>query len=92
MVQGHTHVPAAVPRVYYNLGTWIASLVAPHGKEAVVETFPFLLTYADPAGQRVEEYFVARRDSASAAPGVSLQTQDSVNDLRHLFGYAHLKS
>ena len=32
MVQGHTHMPAAVPGVYYNLGTWITTLVAPEGQ------------------------------------------------------------
>jgi hypothetical protein len=50
MVQGHTHVPAAVPGVYYNTGSWIATLVAPEGKEKQIEAFPFLLVYAGPEG------------------------------------------
>src|SRR5437588_4933108 len=39
MVQGHTHVPAAVPGVYYNNGTWITNLLAPKGKEFHAEAF-----------------------------------------------------
>lgn len=87
MVQGHTHVPAAVPGVYYNLGTWITTLVAPRGKEAQVEVFPFLLVYVDPDGRRVEEYYIARCDTPGATPRAVLQSPDSVNELRRFLGY-----
>ena len=87
MVQGHTHVPAALPDVYYNLGTWTTTLVAPAGKEAQVEVFPFLLVYADPQGRRVEEYYFVCRDAAGATPRAVLQTPASVNLVRREFGY-----
>jgi hypothetical protein len=87
MVQGHTHVPAAVPGIYYNLGTWITSLIAPKGKEAQVEVFPFLLVYLDPDGRRVEEYFIVRRNEAGGDPRAFLQTPASVDELRKEFGY-----
>ena len=31
VVQGHTHVPAAVPGIYYNTGTWITTLLPSGG-------------------------------------------------------------
>ena len=87
MVQGHTHVPAAVPGVYYNLGTWISTLVATGGKEAQVDAFPFLLVYADPAGRRVEEYYVIQRDKPGATPKAVFQSPESIGELRQTFGY-----
>jgi UDP-2,3-diacylglucosamine pyrophosphatase LpxH len=87
MAQGHTHVPAAAPGVYYNLGTWITTLVAPRGKEAQVEAFPFLLVYPGPDGRRAEEYYAVRRDAPDAPPRAVLQSVDSVNELRREFGY-----
>jgi hypothetical protein len=88
MVQGHTHVPAAVPGVYYNTGTWITNLLAHKGKEFHAEAFPLLLVYLDREGQRVEEYYFA---SNGGAPGqsatVSLQTVESVNRFREECGY-----
>ncbi len=91
MVQGHTHVPAALPGVYYNLGTWMTTLVAPKGKEALVEAYPFLLVYAGAAGRRVEEYYFVRRDAPGAAARAVLQTPDTVNEQRREFGYPDLK-
>jgi UDP-2,3-diacylglucosamine pyrophosphatase LpxH len=91
MVQGHTHVPAAVPGVYYNLGTWISTLVARKGEEIQVEAYPFLLVYADAEGRRVEEYYVVQRDKAGAAPRAILQSPASVNELRRSLGYPEMK-
>ena len=62
MVQGHTHVPAAMPEVYYNLGSWIPTLVEIKGKETQIEAFPCLFVYVDPEGKRVEEYFVISQE------------------------------
>jgi UDP-2,3-diacylglucosamine pyrophosphatase LpxH len=90
MVQGHTHVPAAVPGTYYNLGSWIPTLVATQGKETQIETFPCLFVYVDPDGRRAEEYFVIRQDLPGADPHAILQTPDSVNALRATFGYSPL--
>lgn len=90
MVQGHTHVPAIVPDVYYNLGTWIATLVAPEGREKQIEAFPFLLVYLDPNGRRVEEFYVVSVDRPGAAPRAVLQSAESVNALRKTFGYPAL--
>jgi hypothetical protein len=87
MVQGHTHVPPAVSGVYYNTGTWIATLVAPKGKEQHIEAFPFLLVYQESTGQRVEEYYIAGAPRPGAPPQAALQTADSVNELRKVFGY-----
>lgn len=87
MVQGHTHVPAAVPGVYYNLGTWITTLVATKGKEAQVEAFPFLLVYVEPNGRRVEEYYLIRRDATGGRPQAVLQSVESVSEVRKTFGY-----
>ncbi len=87
MVQGHTHVPAAAPGVYYNLGTWITTLVAPRGEEAQVEAFPFLLVYLGADGRRVEEYYLVRRDAPDAPPRAMRQSVESVNELRREFGY-----
>ena len=91
MVQGHTHVPAMDPGVYYNLGTWISTLVAPGGKEKQIEAFPFLLVYVTPGGRRVEEYYVVFQDKPGASPRAVLQTAESVNALRETFGYSPLK-
>jgi hypothetical protein len=90
MVQGHTHVPAAEPGVYYNLGTWITTLVALKGKETLVEAFPFLLVYLDAAGRRVEEYYVVGRSEPGTVPRATLQSAESVNALRKAMGYKKL--
>ncbi len=87
MVQGHTHVPAAAPGVYYNLGTWISTLVAVKAKESQLDAFPFLLVYVDPDGRRIEEYFIIEQEVPGATPKAVLQTQESVNALRRTFGY-----
>jgi hypothetical protein len=92
MVQGHTHVPAMDPDVYYNLGTWISTLVAPKNEEKVIDAFPFLLVYLTADGQRREEYYIVFRDSPESAPRAVLQTEESVNALRETFGYSPLKS
>jgi UDP-2,3-diacylglucosamine pyrophosphatase LpxH len=90
MVQGHTHVPAAVPGVYYNTGTWITTLVAPGGEEAQIESFPFLLVTAGPDGGRVEEYFTVSEESPGGSARATLHTADSVNALRRRYGYEPL--
>jgi UDP-2,3-diacylglucosamine pyrophosphatase LpxH len=92
MVQGHTHVPAAVPGVYYNLGSWITTLLEVKGKETQLEAFPCLLVYVDSAGRRVEEYFVVRQEAPGVNPQAFLQSLDSVNALRAEFGYRPLAS
>jgi hypothetical protein len=89
MVQGHTHVPAAAPGVYYNTGTWITTLVAPGGKEAHLEAFPFLLVYLDERGERVEEYYLVNRPGVGQRHQATLQTPESVNALRKACGYKH---
>jgi UDP-2,3-diacylglucosamine pyrophosphatase LpxH len=87
MVQGHTHVPAAAPGVYYNTGTWMTTLVAIRGREKLVEAFPFLLVYLDPAGRRVEEYYLVTRSGPGAPARAVLQSPDTVNPLRKELGY-----
>jgi UDP-2,3-diacylglucosamine pyrophosphatase LpxH len=88
MVQGHTHVPAAVPGAYYNLGTWISTLVGRgRRKEEQIEAFPFLLTYPGAGGERVEEYFVARRPAEGGPPTAVLHSAEMVDELRAEFGY-----
>jgi UDP-2,3-diacylglucosamine pyrophosphatase LpxH len=92
MVQGHTHVPAAVPGTYYNLGSWISTLVEIQGQETQIEAFPCLFVYVDPDGRRVEEYFVIGQDVPGANPQAVLQTPESVNALRATYGYSPLPS
>lgn len=88
MVQGHTHVPAAVPGTYYNLGTWTGTLVGRGRRgEAQVEAFPFLLVYPGPGGERVEEYFVVRGPEGGAVPSAVLYSPEMVDELRAEFGY-----
>jgi hypothetical protein len=87
MVQGHTHVPAAVSGVYYNTGTWISTLVAPGGKEAEVSAFPFLLVYLDRDGRRVEEYYTVGEGVGRAQAEATLRSPEDVNELRKSFGY-----
>jgi len=87
MIQGHTHVPALVPGVYHNTGTWISTLAAPGGKERLIDAFPFVLVYLDRGGERVEEYYLATRPAPGAEPRVALQSPESVNELRRSFGY-----
>ncbi len=91
MVQGHTHVPAAVPGVYYNTGSWISTLVAPEGEEEQIESFPFLLVYAGPGGERVEEYFTADEERPGGPARATLHTAESVNELRGRYGYDPMK-
>lgn len=90
IVQGHTHVPAMAAGAYYNLSTWISTLVAPAGKETQIEAFPFLLVYIAPDGRRVEEYYIVHRDTPGATPIAVLQTPESVNALRRAYGYKDL--
>jgi hypothetical protein len=90
MVQGHTHVPAAVPGVYYNTGTWISSLVAPDGEEKQIEAFPFLLVYLARDGSRVEEYYIGCDATPERPAYARLQTPESVNEFRKEFGYKEL--
>ncbi len=87
MAQGHTHVPAYVPGVYCNTGAWIASLVAPGGKESLIESFPFLLVCEGPDGNRVEEFFTVSEDETGGRARASLHTAASVNELRKEYGY-----
>ena len=87
MVQGHTHVPAFVPGVYYNTGSWISTLVALDGKERHIEAFPFLLVYLDRQGIRREEYYTLRRIGPNDVPIIALETADSINELRKEYGY-----
>jgi hypothetical protein len=86
VVQGHTHVPAAVPGTYYNTDTWITTLVTLGDEERTVDAFPFLLVYAGPDGRRVEEYYIAE-EAPGERPRVRLQTPESVNECRRAFGY-----
>lgn len=83
MVQGHTHVPVAIPRVYYNTGTFTPTLVVP-GNETLIEAFPFLLTM-DVNGQRREEFRTAQAINNTSV----LRNRAAVNRLReHVFKYA----
>lgn len=90
MVQGHTHVPAAIPGVYYNTGSWISTLIAPKGKETHLDVFPFLLVYQDAAGQRVEEYYTTTSNRGGPRAKARLETPASVEELRQVFGYKKL--
>ena len=90
MVQGHTHVPAAVPGVYYNTGTWITTLVVRERKETHLDAFPFLLLYRDASGRRVEEYFTVDTAEGDRSPTVTLHTPESVSELRQRLGYKKL--
>ncbi len=90
MVQGHTHVPALVPGVYCNTGTWIATLTAVKGQERHIEAFPFLLVYGGADGKRVEEYFIVFLPAPGERARIELQTPESVNALRREFGYQDL--
>jgi hypothetical protein len=66
-------------------------MVAPRGKEALVEAFPFLLVYRDGSGKRVEEYFIVGRAGPGERPRATLQSPASVNMLRATLGYAALR-
>ena len=82
MVQGHTHVPVAIPRVYYNTGTFTPTLVRP-GNETLIEAFPFLLVMSV-NGNRREEFRTAQAVSNSSM----MRNRAAVNRLRkHVFGY-----
>jgi|GEM_PF-4721365 len=87
MVQGHTHVPAAVPGVYYNTGAWIDTLVDLEGEESLVEDYPFLLVYRGADGRRVEEYYTAGYVAPGAFPRVRMEDQATVNARRVSYGY-----
>ena len=65
----------------------VVRIVKPAGKEAQVEAYPFLLVYVDPDGRRVEEYYIIRQDTPGATPHAVLQSPESVNALRQVFGY-----
>ncbi len=90
MVQGHTHVPAFDAGVYYNTGSWIATLVAPKGEERHLEFFPFLLVYLDRDGRRVEEYYTTGQEKPADPPLTTLHTRQSVEELRRAYGYKEL--
>jgi hypothetical protein len=92
MVQGHTHVPAAVPDVYYNLGTWISTLVGHRRRETQIEAFPMLIAYPGPDGRRAEELFVIRRQDEHAPPQAILSSPDMVTELRSEVGYGAVKA
>lgn len=92
MVQGHTHVPAAMPGVYYNTGSWISTLITAKGKETHLDVFPFLLVYQDAAGQRVEEYYTTTSNRDASTARVQLETPASIDKLREEFGYKKLKA
>jgi hypothetical protein len=87
MIQGHTHVPAFVPGVYYNTGSWISTLVAIEGQERHFEAFPFVLVYADRQGVRQEEYYTVRDAEPGKVAKITLETAVSIDALRKSFGY-----
>jgi hypothetical protein len=91
MVQGHTHVPAAVPGEYFNLGTWMSTLVGKRRQEKQIEAFPFLVVY-EVAGKRVEEFFVVRRADEKSPPRATLYSPDMVTELRKEFGYKRVRA
>ena len=86
MVQGHTHVPCAIPRVYYNTGTWTPALVAPANVEVVLRAFPFLLVYHQPGRGRVEEYYTLNFPFGQR-PQALRRNAASVRALRTGLGY-----
>jgi hypothetical protein len=88
MVQGHTHVPAFVPDVYYNTGSWIATLVEMEGKERHIEVFPFLLVFAGDGGARTEEYYTVRDLDRGQTATLQLEDKGSIDALRRSLGYA----
>jgi hypothetical protein len=92
MVQGHTHVPAAVPDVYYNLGTWTSTLVGRRREEKQVEAFPLLLVYPGPDGRRVEEFFVVRRADEQSPARAILCSPEMVTELRAECGYKPVRA
>ncbi len=87
MVQGHTHVPAFVPNVYYNTGSWISTLVERDGQESHIEAFPFLLLLLDSNGKRQEEYYTVRDLERNKQATLKREDQDSVDELRKSLGY-----
>jgi hypothetical protein len=85
-VQGHTHIPCAIPTVYYNTGTWTSYLVAAGGVESILDRFPFLLVYLNPAtGVRVEEFLII--EFRGARPIAVLTGRGRANRLRTRVGY-----
>jgi UDP-2,3-diacylglucosamine pyrophosphatase LpxH len=90
MVQGHTHVPATAPGEYFNLGTWISTLVGHRREEKQIEAFPLLLAYTGSVGQRVEEFYVVRRAGEGSPAVAVLQSAESVAELRRDLGYGPL--
>ena len=87
VVQGHTHVPAFVPNVYYNTGSWIATLVENEGSERHIEAFPFLLAFLGEDGTRREEYYTVRDLDRGPKATLNLEDKDSVDSLRKSLGY-----
>ena len=90
-VQGHTHIPIAVPGVHYNLGTWITHLTRRKARGRTVEdTFefwPFLIVYKDPqTGARVEEYFTLNLTPRGRAVLIKRNVL-GVNNLRGILGH-----
>jgi UDP-2,3-diacylglucosamine pyrophosphatase LpxH len=82
MVHGHTHIPVAVPNIYYNTGTFTATIVLP-GNETLIEQLPFLFLYHDGTGARKEEFYTV----APTGKGL-LRNRGAVNRLREtVYGY-----
>ncbi len=87
VVQGHTHVPAFVPNVYYNTGSWIPTLVEMKGQESHIEAFPFVLLTTDAEGKRIEEYFTVRDPGRGQQARIQSEDKDSIDALRRSYGY-----
>ena len=87
MVQGHTHVPAFVPGVYYNTGSWIPTLIQRDGQEEHLEMFPFLLVYRDALGRRLEEYYTVQDAEPGRSTMIQLENEQSIEALRRTYGY-----
>jgi len=89
-VQGHTHIPLALPSYYYNTGTWTPYIITAGGVETILETFPFLLVYLNPAtGRRTEEFFLVQFAAGGRATA-TLSSRARVNRLRVRLGYRRL--
>ena len=85
-VQGHTHIPVAIPLTYYNTATWTPYIVTAAGNESILERFPFLMVYRNPTtGVRVEEYFIVEVRGGRRLAVLSNRAR--VNRLRRRLGY-----
>lgn len=96
-VQGHTHIPIAIPTVHYNTGSWLSTVVyvkrAPllpflREFEAVFDWLPFLLVYNDPNTNPVvrrEEFYTL--EGMPQANRLTLRNQAGVNEIRRRMGH-----